>query len=83
MLGRRHFALATGAAVLGSPAIGRTLGESPIGRSPLARVIAMSEGKTPYRYNPSAEVRLAAGSRLVLLGKTADVDALRREVNGE
>lgn len=66
----------------GSPAIGRTLGESPIGRSPLARVIAMSEGKDDYRYNPPGDVRLVAGSRLVLLGKTADVDALRREVNG-
>jgi voltage-gated potassium channel len=66
----------------GSPMLGRALAESPLARPGGARVIALAEGSGPYRYNPPMDLALAAGQRLVLLGKTEEVNALRLQVNG-
>ena len=64
-----------------SPYAGKTIRQSPIGNEPGIRVVAVAVEREKYRYNPPEETVLAAGQRLVVLGRSEQVEALRKTLN--
>ena len=63
-----------------SPFVGRPIRETPIGAEPTVRVVAVATGLTDYHYSPTGETPLAAGQRLVVLGRTEQVEQLRNAI---
>jgi voltage-gated potassium channel len=66
----------------GSPYLGKSLRQSPLGTTPGVRVVALVAGDKQYCYNPAEETVLRPGQRLVVLGRSAEVETLRQAVNG-
>jgi voltage-gated potassium channel len=66
-----------------SPFLGKPVAQTPLGTDAEARVIALSDSKFPdqYQYNPSGDIRLEAGQRWVLLGRSEQVRRLQQIVN--
>lgn len=65
----------------GSPYLGKSIRQSPLGTTPGVRVVALAAADKGHRYNPSEETVLSAGQRLVVLGRSAEVESLRQAVN--
>jgi len=65
-----------------SPYVGRTLAQSPVGQETDIRVVALALERDKYRYNPPPESVLSAGQRLVVLGRSPQVERLRKTLNG-
>lgn len=65
----------------GSPFLGRTVRETPASQVPTLRLVAVANPDGGYQYNPSEETVLAAGQRLVFLGRSEQVERLRADIN--
>lgn len=78
-----HFRFDEIAVGAGSPAIGRPIGEfkGAEGGAPLV-VAVQGEGATGYELNPPAGRTVKAGDRLVVLGETEALGALKTRVRG-
>ncbi len=64
-----------------SPFIGKTIRQSPAGTESSIRLVALVGERNDYRYNPSEDTVLAAGQRLVVLGRNEEVERLRTAMN--
>ncbi|HEY5925188.1 MAG TPA: TrkA family potassium uptake protein [Kofleriaceae bacterium] len=62
----------------GHPLVGLTLEEARIRDRFGMGVLAIAQGEEPWRYNPETTERLVAGTTLIVLGSSAQVDALRK-----
>jgi uncharacterized protein with PhoU and TrkA domain len=60
-----------------SPCLGKTIRQSPVAMETTLRLVAVATGKDGYHYNPSDETPLTAGQRLVVLGRSEQVEKLR------
>jgi len=65
----------------GSPCLGKSIRESPLGTTAGIRVVALATRDKEYCYNPAEETELRAGQRWVVLGRSAEVERLRQAVN--
>ena len=60
--------------------VGLTLSDASI-REAGALVVAIHQPSGEYVYNPNADMKIEAGSSLIVLANMADVDRLRRTAN--
>ena len=65
-----------------SPFIGQPLSQCPLRDEPDVRLVAVATKREGYWYNPSDEMLLTSGQRLVVIGRSEQVERLRRAVNG-
>jgi voltage-gated potassium channel len=65
-----------------SPFLGQPIRQSPAGQDPTLRLVAMTTAGEAPHYNPSEDTVLAAGQRLVFLGRSEQVHQLRAALNG-
>jgi len=61
-----------------SPFVGQAMRQSPLGSAPDIRVVALANQKDGYSYNPTGDTVLSAGLRLVVLGRSEEVERLRK-----
>jgi voltage-gated potassium channel len=64
-----------------SPYVGQSIRQSPLGTTPGVRVVALVAADKAHCYNPPEETVLSPGQRLVILGRSTEVEALRQAVN--
>lgn len=64
-----------------SPYLGKTIRQSPAGQDPTLRLVALTTKEGGAQYNPSDDTLLAAGQRLVFLGRSEQVHQLRTALN--
>lgn len=67
----------------GSSAVGSTLGEIDLRNRSDAMLLACRTGGERWIYNPPPETEIRPGSTLILMGSPADVEAVRRALEGE
>jgi voltage-gated potassium channel len=65
----------------GSAVAGKTLGETGILAAEGASVVALVRPDQPYRFNPSAELRLETGDTLIIMGMAPVIAELDRQMN--
>jgi voltage-gated potassium channel len=65
----------------GSPYLGKSIRQSPLGTTPAVRVVALAVGDREYCYNPPEETVLSPGQQLVVLGRSTEVERLRQALN--
>ena len=65
----------------GASVLGRPFQDSPAGRDTVVRLVAVAEASGGFTYNQPADLRLAAGQRLVFLGPSERLNRLRAEMN--
>ncbi|MBI5799345.1 MAG: potassium channel protein [Verrucomicrobia bacterium] len=65
----------------GSKFLGKPIRHSPAGEASTLRLVAIANPAADCHYNPSEETLLAAGQRLVFLGRSEQVERLRADLN--